>query len=61
MANKTVLIFIVLSGVLGIGAAILPVIINVLIIAVLLILICLTLLSLKKIGRKREEERLREK
>ena len=51
MVNKPVLITVVLSGALGIGAAVLSVIANIIIAAILAISLCLTLLFL----RKREE------
>lgn len=52
MVNKPVLITVVLSGALGVGVAVLSVIVNIVIAAMFLILLCLTLLSLRKKGRK---------
>lgn len=53
MVNKPMLMTVVLSGVLGIGAAALSTIVNMIIAAILLTLLCLTVISLRKKGRKR--------
>ena len=58
MVNKPMLISVVLSGALGIGAAVLSVIANIIIAAILVILLCLTLLFLRKREEREEKKRL---
>jgi len=58
MVNKPMLMTVVLSGALGIGAAVLSVIVNIVIAVILVISLCLTLLSLRKMGRKIRQKKL---
>ena len=58
MVNKPMLMTVVLSGALGIGAAVLSVIANIIIATILVISLCLTLLSLRKMGRKIRQKKL---
>jgi len=58
MVNKPMLMTVVLSGVLGVGVAVLSVIVNMVIAVILAILLCLTLLSLRKKARKIREKKL---
>jgi len=48
MVNKPMLMTVVLSGILGVGAAVLSVIVNIAIAVILVISLCLTLLSLRE-------------